>query len=231
MGSDAQKAKSLDKVAPPPIVVLAFNRPQYLGSVLRSLARQTVDVSKRPVFLFQDGAVNAYSKIRYARDEDIAASIAVFESHFPDGEVIASSNNIGVAENFSRAERHVFETYRYECAYFFEDDLILSKHYIETMDNIWRQVRTIDEIAYFSAYGDHLTRESPSSYALGAQVKTLQHHWAFGLKRSHWLEMQPLIRPYLDLITGKDYRSRDWYSVFSWFDSLGFASSAPTFPK
>ena len=38
-----------------PIVILAFNRPEYLTAVLSSLVQQAgVDLSKRDVFLFVD---------------------------------------------------------------------------------------------------------------------------------------------------------------------------------
>jgi hypothetical protein len=175
--------------------------------------------------LFQDGSVNEYSKIRYAKDENIIASIAVFKSHFPHGEVFPSPANIGVAENFDRAERYVFETHPYDCAYFFEDDMVLSENYIETMDVIWDAVRNLDHIAYFAAYGDHLHGGNEVGLD-SAAVTTLQHHWAFGLKRAHWVEMRRLIQPYFDIVSGRDYRHRDWFSIASWYNSLGFATRA-----
>jgi hypothetical protein len=41
------------------IAIMSFNRPHYLEPVLKALSEQ-VDcrISKRPIFLFQDGAVN-----------------------------------------------------------------------------------------------------------------------------------------------------------------------------
>ena len=72
------------------------------------------------------------------------------------------------------------------------------------MDRLHRAVRDEDRIAYFAAYGDHnasLARQRAAPRAL----TTLGHHWAFGLKRSHWRAMQFLLAPYYALVMGRDY--------------------------
>src|SRR5690349_6596931 len=103
-----------------PIVVMSFNRPEMLRQVLQSLKLQeSAAIEDREVHLFQDNAVNAYSRLRYARDEDIFACVEVFKSEFPSGIVHLSPKNIGVCENFKRAEEYVFEDRKFECAYFF----------------------------------------------------------------------------------------------------------------
>lgn len=48
-----------------PVVVMAFNRPDYLRETLASIAAQPcVAEGRREVHLFQDGAVNFHSGIR-----------------------------------------------------------------------------------------------------------------------------------------------------------------------
>src|SRR4029079_742033 len=90
-----------------PIFIMSFNRPDYLSQVLKSLVEQVpADINNRKVVLFQDGAVNLVSQKRRARDEDILACIDVFRTAFPDGEIQASSVNLGVALNFDRAEQY-----------------------------------------------------------------------------------------------------------------------------
>src|SRR5262245_31156811 len=103
-----------------PILVLSFNRPHYLSPVLEALAAQAGLAAER-VHLFQDGAVNAYSGRVAARREDVDACVALFRRRFPGGHVHLAPANIGIAENFLRAERFAFEELGAECAYFFED--------------------------------------------------------------------------------------------------------------
>jgi hypothetical protein len=178
--------------APPPVLILSFNRPHYLRQVLEGLAD---GLEAERAHLFQDGAVNAYSGRVAAQQEDVDACVALFRRQFPGGRVHPSSANIGIAENFLRAERFAFEELGAECAYFFEDDLVPAPAYLAVMDRLFRAVRNEDRIAYFAAYGDHhasLARQRAAPRALA----TLGHHWAFGLKRSHWRAMEPLLAPY-----------------------------------
>jgi len=187
--------------ARPPVLILSFNRPQYLRPVLEGLAPA---LEAERAHLFQDGAVNAYSGRVAARQEEVDACVALFRRHFPGGRVHPSPANIGIAENFLRAERFAFEELGAECAYFFEDDLVPAPSYLAVMDRVFRAVRDEDRIAYFAAYGDHhasLARQRAAPRALA----TLGHHWAFGLKRSHWRAMQPLLAPYYALVVGRDY--------------------------
>ena len=84
---------------------MSFNRAQFLSPVLASLKAQSPPgVAGREMHLFQDGAVNRYSRLRYATDDEINECVALFEQEIPDGVVHASRDNIGICENFRRAE-------------------------------------------------------------------------------------------------------------------------------
>src|SRR4051812_26108879 len=109
---------------PAPIAVMSFNRPGLLRQVLQSLlAQRDPRLAQREIHLFQDNAVNAYSRIRYTEDKDIRDCLEVFRSIFPNGIVHLASNNIGICENFKSAEEYFFEERKFECTYFFEDDM------------------------------------------------------------------------------------------------------------
>ena len=52
-----------------PIIIMSFNRPQFLGPDLGSLKGQRPDTLEgREIHLFQDGAVNRYSRLCDARE-------------------------------------------------------------------------------------------------------------------------------------------------------------------
>jgi hypothetical protein len=203
-----------------PIAVMAFNRPHYLSQVLDSLLTQH-GLGDRPVFLFQDNAVNAYSGVRHAEDADIAASIAVFRERFPRGEVRLAEHNLGVAENFLRAETFVFTELNAEVCYFLEDDMVLSPHYLAMLDEIYGFVAGAERVGYFAAYGKH-TMPLEEQRERATAMQRLEHHWAFGLTRKHWLELHRWMEPYYGFVVGRDYHKRPHQEVLRYFRERGF---------
>jgi hypothetical protein len=189
----------------PPIAVIAFNRPHYLKQFLASLAAQQPRINPRRVHLVQDGAVNRYSGIRYAADADIAASISVFRNHFPIGHVHSSPQNLGIAENVLRAEKLLFETLGAPVGYFFEDDLVLSPHYVAALDRMRRALARFDRIVYFNANGSHRSSLEEQRRNAGKLV-FMGNFTAFALKRSHWIRMKPFLDGYHRLVIGTDER-------------------------
>ncbi len=90
-----------------PLAIMSFDRPAFLEQVLESLkAQRGGAMDGREVHLFQDGAVNRYSGITYADAADIDKCVAIFHAAFPGGKVHRSEDNIGVCENFLRAEEY-----------------------------------------------------------------------------------------------------------------------------
>jgi hypothetical protein len=210
----------------PPIAITSFDRLDYLGQMLASLAAQQPAIKPRRVHLFQDGAVNRYSGIRYAEDADIAASLALFREYFPHGHVHASPDNIGFTENLLRAETLFFEELRAPVGYFFEDDLVLSPHYIAALDLMRRAFARFDRIVYYNAngaYGASLEQQRSNAHKL----IFMGHLWGAALKRSHWLRMQPFLADYHRLVTGRDERMRPREEVRALFRSWGKTQTHP----
>jgi hypothetical protein len=203
----------------PPIIIKSFNRPHFLEPTLTSLKAQAGSaLNGRSIHLFQDGAVNRYSRIRYAAEDSINACTELFKKTFPEGQVHRSQENIGICENFYRAELFVFDEIGADCAYFFEDDLILSPYYIEMLDQLYSWAARQPNVAYFAAYGNYY---APPEEIAAAHTKlmSLDHHWAFGLQRRHWRSMQPLLRAYYDLVLGTDYARRDHRAICALYEA------------
>jgi hypothetical protein len=199
----------------PPIVVLSFNRPQFLEPVLASLkAQHAPGIDGREIHLFQDGAINRYSRIRYANDADIAASVDVFRRYVPTGTIHRSLDNVGICENYRRAEHYVFEERKFESALFLEDDLVLSPAYLAMVDRMLVWAAVTSNVAYVAAYGDYYLA-SEAAAARRHEFKTLDHLWGFALLRRHWRAMQPLLEPYYNIVCGTDYGRRDHRKIFS----------------
>ena len=209
-----------------PLAVMSFNRPHYLAQVLDSLAAQTA-LSGRRVFLFQDNAVSPYSQTRFGRDEDIAACVVAFKDRFPAGEVMLAAHNLGVSRNFLRAEEMVFNELKSEVGYFFEDDMVLSPHYLTMMDQIYGHVRAADEVGYFAAYGAHRLPLAQQRRR-ASRMQRLGFHWAFGITRKNWVPLREWMQPYYDMSEGRDYKARRTRDIHRHYRERGFAVDCAT---
>jgi SAM-dependent methyltransferase len=209
-----------------PIFVMSFNRPDYLLKVLESLRTQVdSDVEQRTIILFQDGAVNPCSNERHASEHEINDCIGVFQRLFPNKAVVRSAANLGVALNFDRAERHGFEELAADAVIFLEDDLVLGRHYLATVDSLIEMFATDQRVGYVAAYGDH-TNSIEDQRAHRERLIGLTHNWGFALYRRQWLRMRPYVLEYLNLVRDVDYRYKDAKAICELFASWGFGCPA-----
>jgi len=190
-----------------PVVIYAFDRPDYLDRVCAGLRAQTqVRPDPARVVLMQDGAVSALTGHRHADPGPIRRSIETFRRHFPEGRVVAAPRNLGIAENVLRGQRHVFESLDEELGYFFEDDLEPGPLYLAALEAMRAATEPFaDRVAHFAPYGQ--AREA----APGPEVRwrRLGHHWGFGLRRAAWRAIQSRLVDWWAEIRRNDYRARN----------------------
>src|ERR1700719_1919507 len=192
------------KIEPPsggfhkyPIAVMSFDRPHYLESVLHSLRAQTVPIAATEIFLFQDGY-----RSRNGHDLTdprlVERCMELFETIFPGAKTFSSTENLGVAFNFARAEDYFFQKLGASAALFFEDDLILAPHYLTALYALTAIALEEKRIAYIAAYGDH--RASLAEQKLSAnKLILMRHKWGFALTRRQWLAQRDILAPYLEI--------------------------------
>jgi hypothetical protein len=194
-------------VTPVPIVIFSLDRPEYLERLCRGLLAQ-VQVRPDParVFLAQDGAVSPLSGRQYGRPSLMRRCVEVFRDLFPQGTVLPSRHNLGIADNILRGQRHVFQKMREDLGYFFEDDLEPGPLYLAALEAM--RVATepfAHRVAHFAAYGDR-TAPAPGPEA---RATTLTYHWGFGLRRSAWRRIQALLAPWWEEVRRVDYRGNN----------------------
>jgi SAM-dependent methyltransferase len=206
-----------------PIAVMSFDRPQYLESVLRSLRAQTVPIAATEIFLFQDGyrSRNGHDLTDPRR---VARCMELFETIFPGSKTFCSTENLGVAFNFARAENHFFEELGTSAAFFFEDDLILSPHYLTALYALTAIALQEKRIAYIAAYGDHRASLAEQKSSANKLI-LMRHKWGFALTRRQWLAQRDILAPYLEILATADYRRRDHTAIRQYFKKLGFGSN------
>lgn len=207
----------------PPLAIISFNRPDYFAATLDSLARQQ-GVEPGRIALFQDGLVNPHSGRRYGKPGVIEQQVALFKAIFPHGEVFVSEANLGPALNIERAEHWCFEECDSEVGLFFEDDLVLSPHYLHALLGMLKATEGDERVGYLGAYGSLLRvpEAPPNSYV------PMHTNWGFALRRHAWRQMQPYMETYLQLIRQRDYRDRDMGAIMALRESWGQAGSYTT---
>jgi hypothetical protein len=209
-----------------PIVIMAFNRPEYLAEVLNSLcAQRGADLAGRPIFLFQDGGRNPISGTEYATPAEIAANIEVFRRIIPAGVPMVAPVNLGIALNFERAERFVFEELDSPAAIFLEDDYVLGPYYLTILEQLLDVALRDPRIGYVAAYGDHVAPVAEVR-AHPDRLVHMSHNWAIGLTRRQWLRQKPLVDAYLALVRGQDYRLRRGDPIIDLFHQWGLGASS-----
>lgn len=193
-----------------PIALLSFDRPDYLEAVIQTVLRQVGHGGRRPAyFLFQDGAIGRGSGKAYADPAATAACERVFRSYIPDGEVFATSWNLGVAANFDRAERFLFLDNAFDVAVFLEDDMLLQPHYMEVLTELLEGAKANPHIGMVTAYGARHDLPLAEQHARRTELCLMgEHNWAFGVTRDCWLRRNAVVKGYLDLLDGIEYRDR-----------------------
>jgi hypothetical protein len=206
---------------PIPIAILSFDRPQLLREVLLSLAPQ---VGQNPVFLFQDGARNIYSGRQAADPEVQQECIRAFREIFPHGTVFASEHNLGIAENYERAEREMFSVRNAPHALFLEDDLLLAPDFLQVTRMLLDLARQNPRIGSICAYGN-LWASAEEQSVRPRDLIHAHESWGFAMTRKAWLEEQPFRRQYLQLVRGQDYKLRDDAPIMDFYRQRGWQMS------
>ncbi|ADP71675.1 hypothetical protein Rvan_2459 [Rhodomicrobium vannielii ATCC 17100] len=190
---------------PSPVLVISYNRPDYLSKVLESVVPQ---LGERRIALFQDGSWSD-SLGKHKTDPELQDKcVSLFIEKFPFGEYFRSDKNIGTALNIDRAERYAFETLGADSAIFLEDDLVLGPAYFKVLESLIRLAMDDERIGYVAAFGNwRKTRDQ--QLASANKLQPMHLLWGFGLTKRHWLKCRPYVEKYLELVSGVDYEQRD----------------------
>lgn len=193
------------------IAIMSFDRPFYLERLLQTVrCQQPFRNLKADFFLFQDGNTSALTGAVFAEQEALKQSQRCFEDYLPDGRILASPDNLGVALNFDRAERSIYEELDYLAAIFLEDDLLLQPQYFRIMEELLELAEGRSDIGMVSARGYRNATPLAEQRRRATEIRLMdEHNWGFGMHREAWRARAEVLQPYLDLLSEVDYRERD----------------------
>ena len=190
----------MNKVA---CALFVFDRPGYLSQVLASLEAQTFkDVDW---FVFVDG--------NYVGDKvigDIHGRLKCIQQLFTSKINFKGSFVFEDNRGMGKQKLASHQLYKdYDTVLFFEDDMVLSKHYIEVLLQMKKEY---PEYAFISACDrpmltEEKLKDQPLTKVIGGEVGNLCHFWGYYLSKEAVEMLQVPLEEYCTMV-GENYRER-----------------------
>ena len=193
------------------IAVVANDRPAYFQRTLQSLGANA-ETLHRPIFIFFD--LPAEPKNVYMQDEQAKLARQVF----PNAVIIRRPRNFGCGRNLIDVRRQLFDNMRYEQVFIFEDDMVVSPHYIRLCEALmkWGRERYTNIGAVQAwRFCDLSAKEKRrySSYTCG----TYSNWWGYLMCRQAWEAIREKFYKYEKLFLGSEYHKRPNRTIHEWF--------------
>jgi predicted SAM-dependent methyltransferase len=204
------------------VAVFSFNRPHYLAQTLRSL--QANNAPEMDYYLFQDGAVNQYSGRTMAAEQDINLSVEAWNmAALPNKQLIKKSRNVGIGIIQYEAKALLFDELKYDRVMFFEDDMVVSKHYIRLLQTMLRQYRDEPVVGAVMCHGGVpvIFGEEEQKKLLPMVRPSFDNLWAWATWRDRWQKIRPTFDRYYQFIKDVEYKKRPEGEILEFYAREG----------
>lgn len=202
------------------IGLISFDRHHYFKRLVASLEGQT-NLSDVDFHLFQEGSVNKFSRRVAALQGKLDRSISVFDnSKLPNKTKHIQQHHVGTAINQFEAVEYLAKNYEYFMV--IEDDVVLSRHYIQLMRVLFGQYLPHDDV--FSVSLGFVRHCKP--YEIGNNLDKMiyknTHWWAEGWYSKNWEKVRKYFLYYYQFVQNCDYKQRPAAKITRMFNSHGF---------
>jgi hypothetical protein len=166
-----------------------------------------MNVDPSRVVITVDGYINSKDEA-VGKNNQVDQVSTIAKKYFPNSKIVHNKTNQGIAKQFQFLESELFNFPNSEWALFLEHDFELFPNYLRGIDTIVKATNHFDEVVQVDCTGDTYM---PLSRGFNSVYPT-KHHWAFALKRSHYIERSFIISEYVDSISSS-YYLRDWQKI------------------
>lgn len=195
------------------VAIAGYNRPHYFRPSVRSLLTNRL-VTHTDLWCFWDGGPNACQAV-YTAILSEELSLAQFSPQ--NVYVIERPQNFGCERNLIDLRRQLFDRHGYENVFVFEDDLVISSHYLKLCQSLlsWASHRYTD-IGVVQAYNDCLL--SPQEkHAREDEVQVGNPHWwGYLMPRSTWQGIFSTLYEYEERFVPSGNRRLDHAAIRAW---------------
>lgn len=210
------------------LVIFGFKRPAYMKRVLHSVVANKGFYKPEDTYVFIDGIINPYSRqARASCPDDVEECVRLTRAILgPNVRIFRAACNHGVAVMQYVGLWTVFKKYRYKSATILEDDMVLGKNYlasVQAMDVLMSKVRSIScsQGGYRKFNGD------VNDIAILDARKSHVHYWGWYTTRQ---KVNLMFREYEHAINslfyGVDYVIRKQFiedRMIQWFQDRGLS--------
>lgn len=215
------------KMKKPAIALITYARSDYFEEVFNSILNQKIKgkifSDYFDLYIFQDGLLKDDTPSNIKGHETIKAICA---NQVPKSNFIEQKENLCVALHFDFIERLFFEEQDREWAAFFEDDLVLSPGYLETLICMAESFKNDERVAMFNCFGMSAQEPLEIQEKNKNSLACMDHHWGFGIYQSAWRKRQAFVDEYLKMIDQTPYRKRNHKRINNWLSYSGFKPRA-----
>jgi hypothetical protein len=206
------------------VAIFSFNRPHYLNDVLKSLETNT-HLDNLDFYFFQDGSVNQFSSRIAAKEEDVEKCVAIWEhSTLPNKHFIRNSFNVGIGISQFEAKVLLFEDLDYDRVMFFEDDLVVNRCYIRTLQVMLDQFQNENGVGVVTCHGGTPSTFSENEKRLYLNRVCAGNYqlWGWAMWKDRWAKIKPTFMKYYSFIKDIDYKRRINEEIVSFYVNEGF---------
>jgi len=192
------------------IAMVCCDRPDRFEKFLDSLV--IAGGNKYPLYLFADMPRHD------AKLPSQKLQVKMAKDRFDNVSVIERTQNWGAGRNLIDAHRQVFDVLNYDKAFFFEDDLILSRGYLSYCEGLmkWATARQ-DNIWATQGW----SRES-NDRTFNTRIRaTYDELWGYLMTRESWDKVSSTMYSYeTTFLPVDDYTKRNRTNIESWLRTL-----------
>ena len=205
------------------IALICYKNLEYFSQVLESIQKQTINGKPfshyYDLYIFQDGLQERHLVTSQKPHNDVRnlALTAVDQDHF-----LSQDHNLGIAWHFDFAEKFLFETKQYPFVVFCEHDMILGPRYLEELTKLAILSENDDRIGMISMHSRHYQQQQEVQHLHRHQYVHMQHSWGFGLFKTKWLKLRPIVNEYLSLLGETPYYQRNSVLINDWLTRKNF---------
>lgn len=203
------------------VVIMSFNRPNYLRDCLESLERNTHGEDYDYIIL-QDGAINKFTGDRVSSDKNINKAIEVAEeSDLPNKDIRVNDYNIGIANQRDRMMK-VFDE-GYDLILQLEDDIVLGKYALRLFEIISYQFKDCVSTLHRNIRYENI--ENPTDKLDKVIIGNQVHWWSAGIWEETYRKIEERWEDFMYLVRHINYDSRPRDMILEEFPESTGASS------